>query len=211
MVAYVNPITLGLMKRPSEYGADIAIGDGQPLGLPLAFGGPYVGFMACTNKLIRNLPGRIAGQTTDAEGNRVFVLTLQAREQHIRRDKASSNICSNQMLCAIMSTIYCCTMGPNGMKEVAEQTIAKAHYLAEQLCSIKGFKLRYAKTPFFNEFVIDTEMPAIDVSNALKDYGITGGLVLPDGGMLWCATEMNSKGEIDFLCDTLRDIVTEVE
>ena len=210
LVAYVNPITLGVMKRPADYGADIAIGDGQPLGIPLSFGGPYVGFMAATKKLMRNLPGRIAGQTTDAEGNRVFVLTLQAREQHIRREMASSNICSNQMLCAIMSTIYACTMGPEGMREVAEQNIAKAHYLAGELCKLKGIKLRY-ETPFFNEFVIDTETSALEINEALKDMGIVGGLVLEDGGMLWCATELNSKEDIDFLIDMLKNIVEGAE
>lgn len=206
LVSYVNPISLGAVKRPGDYGADIAIGDAQPMGLPLNFGGPYVGFMATGGKLVRNLPGRIAGETTDAEGGRAFVLTLQAREQHIRRDKASSNICSNQMLCAIMSTIYACTMGPEGMREVAEQNIAKAHYLADELCKLKGIKLRY-NTPFFNEFVIDTETPAEQINEALKEMGIVGGLILPDGGMLWCATEMNSAEDIDFLVDMLKNIV----
>lgn len=206
LVSYVNPISLGAVKRPGDYGADIAIGDAQPMGLPLNFGGPYVGFMATGGKLVRNLPGRIAGETTDAEGGRAYVLTLQAREQHIRRDKASSNICSNQMLCAIMSTIYACTMGPEGMREVAEQNIAKAHYLADEICKIPGMKLRYA-TAFFNEFVIDTETPAEQINEALKDMGIVGGLILPDGGMLWCATEMNSKEDIDFLTDMLKNIV----
>ncbi len=206
LVAYVNPITLGVLARPGDYGADIAIGDGQPLGLPLAFGGPYVGFMAATKKLMRNLPGRIAGETRDAEGNRVFVLTLQAREQHIRREMASSNICSNQMLCAIMAEMYCCVMGPNGMKEVAEQNIAKAHLLAKKLCEIEGVKLRYPETPFFNEFVIDVEN-AKAVNEALADYSITGGLELPDGGMLWCATEMNAADEFDFACDIIRDVI----
>lgn len=204
MVAYVNPITLGAIRRPGDYGADIAIGDGQPLGLPLAFGGPYVGFMAATKKLMRNLPGRIAGETTDAEGNRVFVLTLQAREQHIRREMASSNICSNQMLCAIMASMYCCTMGPAGMREVAEQNINKAHFLASKLCAIKGVKLRYPTTPFFNEFVVDVP-DAKEINDALARYSITGGLVLPDGGMLWCATEMNSADEFDFVCDIIQD------
>lgn len=210
LVSYVNPISLGAVKRPGDYGADIAIGDAQPMGLPLNFGGPYVGFMATSGKLIRNLPGRIAGETTDADGNRAFVLTLQAREQHIRRDKASSNICSNQMLCAIMSTIYACTMGPEGMREVAEQNIAKAHYLASELCKIKGIKLRY-ETPFFNEFVIDTEIPAEQINEALKDMGIVGGLILEDGGMLWCATELNAKEDIDFLIDMLKNIVEGAE
>ncbi|MBO4384972.1 MAG: aminomethyl-transferring glycine dehydrogenase subunit GcvPA [Clostridia bacterium] len=204
LVAYVNPITLGVIRRPGDYGADIAIGDGQPLGLPLSFGGPYVGFMAATKKLMRNLPGRIAGETADAEGNRVFVLTLQAREQHIRREMASSNICSNQMLCAIMASMYCCTMGPAGMREVAEQNINKAHFLASKLCAIKGVKLRYPNTPFFNEFVIDVDNAA-EINEALAKYSITGGLVLPDGGMLWCATEMNSADEFDFVCDLIQD------
>ncbi len=204
LVAYVNPITLGVLARPADYGADIAIGDGQPLGLPLAFGGPYVGFMAATKKLMRNLPGRIAGETRDAEGNRVFVLTLQAREQHIRREMASSNICSNQMLCAIMASMYCAVMGPKGMKEVGEQNVNKAHLLAKKLTAIEGVKLRYPDTPFFNEFVIDLP-DAEKVDKLLADYSITGGLVLPDGGMLWCATEMNRADEFDFICDVIEN------
>ena len=151
---------------------------------------------------MRNLPGRIVGETVDADGNRVFVLTLQAREQHIRREKASSNICSNQMLCAIMATMYACTMGPCGMKEVAEANIAKAHYLARKLTELPGFKLRF-NTPFFNEFVIDSEIPADEISTALKDAGIVSGLVLADGGMLWCATEMTTKEDIDYLIEML--------
>lgn len=206
LVSYVNPITIGAMKRPGEYGADIAIGDAQPMGLPLNFGGPYVGFMATGGKLIRNLPGRIAGETTDAEGNRVYVLTLQAREQHIRRDKASSNICSNQMLCAIMASMYACTMGPNGMREIAEANIAKAHYLASELTKLNGIKLRYS-APFFNEFVTDSARPANEINDVLKQCGIVGGLVLPDGGMLWCATELNTREEIDFLIEMLKEVL----
>lgn len=202
LVSYVNPISLGAVKRPADYGADIAVGDAQPLGIPMCFGGPYAGFMAAGGKLIRNLPGRIVGETVDADGNRVFVLTLQAREQHIRREKASSNICSNQMLCAIMATMYACTMGPCGMKEVAEANIAKAHYLARKLTELPGFKLRF-NTPFFNEFVIDSEIPADEISTALKDAGIVSGLVLADGGMLWCATEMTTKEDIDYLIEML--------
>ncbi len=205
LVAYVNPISLGVIKRPGDCGADIAIGDAQPLGLPMNFGGPYAGFMAAGDKLKRNLPGRIVGETTDAEGGRAYVLTLQAREQHIRREKASSNICSNQMLCAIMSTIYACTMGPAGMREVGEQNLAKAHYLAGEIAKVKGFRLRY-DAPFFNEFVVDTDIPAEEINEALKEAGIVGGLVLDDGGMLWCATEMNRKEDIDFLIDVLKNI-----
>jgi glycine dehydrogenase subunit 1 len=211
--AYVNPITLGMLKRPADYGADIAIGDGQPLGVPMSFGGPYFGFMACTNKLIRNLPGRIAGQTEDAEGNRAFVLTLQAREQHIRRDKASSNICSNQMLCAIMASIYMAVMGKHGIKEVAEQCLQKAHYLADGLTQIKGFKLRYA-SPFFHEFVTDCEYDAEKLNDALKAKGFMGGLPLGrvikgEHGMLWCVTEMNSRQDIDDLICAVESIVKE--
>lgn len=202
LVSYVNPVSLGAVKRPADYGADIAVGDAQPLGIPMCFGGPYAGFMAAGGKLIRNLPGRIVGETVDADGNRVFVLTLQAREQHIRREKASSNICSNQMLCAIMAAMYACTMGPCGMKEVAEANIAKAHYLAQKLTELPGFKLRF-NTPFFNEFVIDSEIPADEISTALKDAGIVSGLVLADGGMLWCATEMTTKEDIDYLIEML--------
>lgn len=212
--AYVNPMSLGILKRPGDIGADIAIGDAQPLGMPLSFGGPYVGFMACTSKLSRNLPGRIAGQTQDADGNRAFVLTLQAREQHIRRDKASSNICSNQMLCAIMASIYIACMGPVGMREVAIQNMQKAHYLAEGISNIKGLRLRYS-TPFFNEFVVDCDVDSEKLNNALKARGFMGGLPLSrlvenDSGMLWCATEMNSRTDIDALLMALEESVKEV-
>ena len=197
-----NPMALAIMKTPRDCGADIAVGEGQPLGLPLAAGGPYLGYMATTEKHMRKLPGRIVGETTDAQGRRAYVLSLQAREQHIRREKASSNICSNQMLCAIMAAMYACTMGPCGMKEVAEANIAKAHYLAQKLTELPGFKLRF-NTPFFNEFVIDSEIPADEISTALKDAGIVSGLVLADGGMLWCATEMTTKEDIDYLIEML--------
>lgn len=206
LVSYCNPISLGVIKRPGDYGADIAIGDTQPMGIPMNFGGPYAGFMATTGKNIRNLPGRIVGETIDGEGNRVYVLTLQAREQHIRRDKASSNICSNEMLEAIASTIYACTMGPDGIKEVGEQNIAKAHYLASELCKLPGIRMRY-NSPFFNEFVIDTDMDAQKLNDELKECGIIGGLVLEDGGMLWCATEMVSKEDMDFVVDRLKEVL----
>jgi len=210
-VAMVNPISLGILKRPGEYGADIAVGDGQPLGIPLSFGGPYLGFMAATNKLMRNLPGRIAGQTADADGNRVFVLTLQAREQHIRREKASSNICSNQMLCAIMASIYLSIMGKQGIKEMAEQCLQKAHYLAEGISHVKGLKLRYPETPFFHEFAVDGNVDAAVINAHLKKRGIVGGVRLSrfdknDMGALWCATEMNTRDEIDSVLAALEEV-----
>ena len=209
--AYVNPITLGALKRPAEYDADIAIGDAQPLGMPMLFGGPYAGFMACKKDYIRMIPGRITGETKDAEGNRAYVLTLQAREQHIKRQLASSNICSNQMLCAIAASIYLACMGPEGMKEVAMQNIQKAHYLADGLTQSKNVKLRYT-TPFFNEFVIDTDKNAEVINAVLKSKGFMGGLplgrIIPgDKGMLWCATEMNSREEIDELICAFEEVV----
>jgi len=211
-VAYVNPMALGALIRPGDYGADFAIGDGQPLGQPMAFGGPYFGFMAARMKLIRNLPGRIVGQTSDSEGNRAFVLTLQAREQHIRREKAASNICSNECLCAIMASIYLSLMGPAGMAEAAEQNIQKAHYLADGLAKLPGVKLRYPDTPFFNEFVIDLDKCAEEVNAALKAKGYMGGLPLSriageDKGMLWCATECNTREEIDGVLAALKEVL----
>lgn len=209
--AYVNPITLGALKRPADYDADIAIGDAQPLGMPLSFGGPYVGFMACKKEYTRMIPGRITGETKDSEGSRAFVLTLQAREQHIKRQLASSNICSNQMLCAITASIYLACMGPQGMREVAQQNIQKAHYLADGLTQSKGVKLRY-NSPFFNEFVIDTEKNAEVINASLKEKGFMGGLplgrIIPgDKGMLWCATEMNSREEMDALICAFEEVV----
>ncbi|MBQ4181171.1 MAG: aminomethyl-transferring glycine dehydrogenase subunit GcvPA, partial [Firmicutes bacterium] len=134
----VNPISLGIMKTPAECGADIAVGEGQPLGMPMAYGGPYLGFMATTEKNMRKLPGRIVGETVDSRGERCYVLSLQAREQHIRREKASSNICSNEALCALTASVYMAAMGPDGIADAATQCLSKAHYLAKQLCTVKG-------------------------------------------------------------------------
>ena len=211
-VSYVNPISLGILKRPGDYGADIAVGDAQPLGLPLSYGGPYCGFMCATNKLMRNLPGRIAGQTADKDGGRVFVLTQQAREQHIRREKASSNICSNQMLCAIMASIYLSAMGPEGMREVAEQNLQKAHYLSEGITRIRGAKLRYENTPFFNEFTVDFDKDSSVINAALKSRGYVGGMRLgyygcDDNGILMCATEMNARDEIDGFLSAIEEVL----
>lgn len=202
LIAGCNPIALGLLKTPAEQGADIAVGEGQPLGMPLSFGGPYLGFMAATQAMMRKLPGRIVGETVDVDGKRAFVLTLQAREQHIRREKASSNICSNQALCALTASVYLATVGPDGLKQSASLCYQKAHYLAQQLCSIPGVSLRYSGT-FFHEFVTD-QKDSDKLLSALEQQGILGGYPLADGGILWCATEKNTKEEMDRVVEIIR-------
>lgn len=197
-----NPIALGLYKTPAELGADIAVGEGQPLGMPLSFGGPYLGFMATTKAMMRKLPGRIVGETTDVDSKRAFVLTLQAREQHIRREKASSNICSNQALCAMTAAVYLAAVGPEGLKQVANLCYQKAHYLMQQLTAIPGITLRY-QGPFFHEFVTD-QADANRILLKLEQEGILGGLPLSDGGILWCTTEKNSKEDIDRMVGIIR-------
>ena len=199
----VNPITLGTMKTPREYGADFAVGEGQPLGLPLAFGGPYLGFMASVDSMKRSLPGRIVGQTVDHNGKTGYVLTLQAREQHIRREKASSNICSNQALCALAVGVYLSAMGSEGLKNVATQCYSKAHYMAAEL-SRAGFEIENEE--FFHEFVTCSEKKAEDVIKALDDQGILGGLPLDDNRILWCCTEMNSKADIDRAVAVVKEV-----
>ena len=189
-----NPIALGMMKNVREQGADIAVGEAQPLGMPLSYGGPYLGFMATTTKHMRKLPGRIVGQTVDAKGERAFVLSLQAREQHIRREKASSNICSNQALCAMTAGLYMAAMGPEGLKQAALQSMSKAHYLAKALCQLPGVEMVNCGD-YFHEFV--TTLPKADeVLKALEDNDILGGLPV-EGGVLWCATEKVSKADLD--------------
>ncbi len=191
----VNPISLGALKTPREYGADIAVGEGQPLGLDLAFGGPYLGFMACDSKLTRKLPGRIVGQTTDKNGKRGYVLTLQAREQHIRREKASSNVCSNQALCALAVGVYLSAMGNEGLKNAAVQCMSKAHYMAEELQK-SGYTIEN-KGEYFHEFVTVSERASEEVLAVLEAEGILGGYPLDEHRILWCCTEMNSKEDID--------------
>ena len=199
-----NPIALAIMKTPKDCGADVAVGEGQPLGMPIGFGGPYLGFMATTMKHIRKLPGRIVGETTDHDGNRAYVLSLQAREQHIRREKASSNICSNEALCALTAGLYMATMGPDGMAEVAKQCMAKAHYLQKALCAIEGVKPRYDGA-FFHEFLLD--MPKCkEIETALAANGILSGLPY-EGGMLWCVTEKASKETLDEVVTTVKEVL----
>ncbi len=199
-----HPIALAVTKTPGELGADVAVGEGQPLGMPLAYGGPYLGFMATTKKNMRSLPGRIVGETTDANGNRAFVLSLQAREQHIRREKASSNICSNEALCALTAGLYMATMGPDGMRQVAEQSMAKAHYLAEELTKLPGVNMVYSG-PYFHEFA--TTLPKrAEVLAALDAAGILGGLPV-DGGVLWCVTEKASKAALDEAVAIVKEVL----
>ncbi len=199
-----NPIALGIMKTPKDCGADIAVGEGQPLGMPLSYGGPYLGYMATTKKHMRKLPGRIVGETVDSKGERAYVLSLQAREQHIRREKASSNICSNQALCALTASVYMAAMGPQGIAEAARQCLSKAHYLADELCKLPGVSLKY-QGDFFHEFV--TVLPQADaVLAALEEAGILGGLPV-EGGVLWCATEKVSKAELDRAVEIVKEVL----
>ena len=188
---------LAVLKTPGEWGADIAVGDGQSLGIPMLFGGPYVGYMCCTEKLIRKMPGRIVGMTKDNRDQRAFVLTLQAREQHIRRQKATSNICSNQSLMALFVTIYCSLMGKQGLKEAAELSYAGAHYLCDELLKTGRFSLAYDK-PFFNEFYGKYDGDADTLYQRFIEAGILGGVRFQDG-FIFAVTEKRTKEEIDNL------------
>jgi len=188
---------LAVLKTPGEWGADIAVGDGQSLGIPMQWGGPYVGYMCCTEKLIRKMPGRIVGMTKDNRDQRAFVLTLQAREQHIRRQKATSNICSNQSLMALFVTIYMSLMGKQGMKEAAELSYAGAHYLCDKLLATGKFHLAYDK-PFFNEFLVKYDGDVEDLYKRFIEAGILGGVKVDDG-ILFAVTEKRTKEEIDNL------------
>ena len=188
---------LAVLKTPGEWGADIAVGDGQSLGIPMSYGGPYVGYMCCTEKLIRKMPGRIVGKTVDNRGQRAFVLTLQAREQHIRRQKATSNICSNQSLMALHATIYMALMGREGLREAAELGYGGAHYLCDELVKTGRFQLAYDQ-PFFNEFYVKYDGDAQTLYQRFIEAGILGGVCFEDG-FLFAVTEKRTKEEIDNL------------
>ena len=205
MVMNANPSSLAVLKTPAEWGADIACGDAQSLGIPMNYGGPYVGYLATTNALVRKLPGRIVGATTDVDGKRAFVLTLQAREQHIRREKANSNICSNQSLMALYVTIYLSLMGHKGLKEVNAASYGGAHYLAEKLTATGKCTLAFDK-PFMNEFAVKTTVPARDIQEALLAAGILGGVRIADDMLLLCVTEQRTKAEIDKLVEIVNNI-----
>lgn len=211
IVSVNDPISLGILKNPGELGADIVIGEGQSFGNPLSYGGPYLGFMAATSKLMRKLPGRIIGQTNDIEGKRAFVLTLQAREQHIRREKATSNICSNQALNALTAAIYLTTMGKQGIKEVAVQCASKAHYAYNEIIKSGKYKPLFNK-PFFKEFAVKGSDSAAKVNTELLKQGILGGYDLSAAypeltdSLLFCVTEKRTKAEIDKLVSVLSDM-----
>ena len=190
---------LALLKSPGELGADIAVGDGQSLGIPMQFGGPSMGYLCCTEKLMRKMPGRIVGQTKDNRGQRAFVLTLQAREQHIRREKATSNICSNQSLMALWVTIYLSVMGKEGLKEAAQMSVDGAHYLYEKLIQSGKFKPAFNQ-PFFNEFCVKYVGGDLDqLQQRLLDNGILGGIKLADDMLMLAVTEKRTKEEVDLL------------
>ena len=192
------PADLAVLKTPGEWEADIAVGDGQSLGIPMSFGGPYVGYMCCKEKLMRKMPGRIVGMTRDNRGQRAFVLTLQAREQHIRRQKATSNICSNESLMALYVTIYMSVMGKEGVKEAAMRSFEGAHYLCEQLLATGHFKKTYDQE-FFNEFCVDYDGDVDRLQQRLADAGILGGVKLGDHTLMLAVTEKRTKEEIDLL------------
>lgn len=204
----VEPIALGIIKPPGELGADIVTGEGQSLGIPMNYGGPSLGLFATLDKFVRNMPGRLVGETLDSKGRRGYVLTLATREQHIRRERATSNICTNQALCALMATIYLTIMGKNGTKEVAKHNIQKAHYALKRLSEIKGLQVKFSGK-FFNEFVVETEKPPSEINQHLLNHSVIGGFDLErhyaelKNCMLICVTEYNTKEEIDKMVEII--------
>lgn len=204
MIMGCDPIALAIYKSPGEMDVDIAVGEGQQLGMPMGFGGPYLGFMTCKKELMRKLPGRIVGETTDHDGRRAYVLTLQAREQHIRREKASSNICSNEALCAMTASVYLAAMGPKGMEKVALSCYNNARYLEEKLKEL-GFK-RVDEGEYFNEFLTTSPIDPKVLEEKLSDKKILSGLQVEDK-ILWCATELNTKEKIDVLADAIKEVL----
>ena len=205
LVEYCDPSALAVVKTPAEWGADIAVGDGQTLGIPLCYGGPYVGFMACRTDLMRKLPGRIVGQTHDAQGRRAFVLTLQAREQHIRREKATSNICSNESLMALWCTVYLSLMGPEGMRRLNALCYEGSHYLKEELLATGLFSDPFPDREFLKEFVLTPRCDVPKLQQALLDAGIFGALATEEGYVSFCVTERRTREEIDNLVKVIME------
>lgn len=210
-VICVDPVSLGVLKRPGDYGADIVVGEGQGLGTPMQFGGPYLGLMACKNQFIRKLPGRLVGQTTDRNGTTCWALTLQTREQHIRREKATSNICTNQGLLALRTTVHLAALGPNGLRETAALCLQKAHYAARELSRVPGVKLRFPDKPFFKEFTIEVPVSAEALLAKLLKRGYHAGLPLGRwylqlrNCIALAVTEKRTKAEIDGLVTAYRE------
>jgi glycine dehydrogenase subunit 1 len=212
-IVSANPISLGLLKPPADYGADIVTGEGQSLGWPMDFGGPYLGLFACREQYVRRMAGRLVGQTVDGQGRRGFVLTLQTREQHIRREKATSNICTNEGLAALAACVYLAALGKTGLKKVAELCYHKAHYAAGEIARIPGYSLPFAASPFFNEFVVHCPIASERINDTLRRRKIIGGYDLGQAYpelkdcMLFCVTELNSKYQIDQLAAGLSEAI----
>jgi len=212
LIAVADPISLGLLAPPGEYGADIAVAEGQSLGWPVSFGGPFLGLFACRQQYLRQMPGRIAGRTTDADGRTGYVLTLQTREQHIRRERATSNICTSQQLVGLAAAVYLAAVGKHGLRQIAEACYHESHYAAERIAALSGYSLAF-QTPFFKEFTVRCPKPPAQLLARLLERGIIGGLdvsAVPAGrqdrvenGLLVCVTEVNTRQEIDCLVEAL--------
>jgi len=205
LIVIADPISLGMFKPPGDYGADIVVAEGQPLGIPISFGGPYLGIFACRKEYVRQMPGRIVGKTVDAEGKPGYVMTLVTREQYIRRERATSNICTSEALMALAAAVYLATLGKRGLRQIAELCYHKAHYAAEAIGKLKGYSLAFQQ-PFFKEFVIRCPVAPRKINDALFKKGIIGGLDIShiiDNGMLLCVTEVNTKQDIDRLVEIL--------
>ena len=206
-VVAADPISLGMLAPPGEYGADIAVAEGQSLGWPLNYGGPWIGLFTCKDEYVRQMPGRIVGRTTDLDGRTGYVLTLQTREQHIRRERATSNICTSQQLVGLANTVYLATVGKHGLRTIAEACYHKAHFAAQQIDALPGYGVDL-ETPFFKEFAVRCPKPPSEINEQLLSHDIIGGLDVSahvENGMLLCVTEMNTRQEIDRLCAALAE------
>jgi len=208
LVAAVDPISLGMIKPPGEYAADISVAEGQSLGWPLNYGGPYLGLFACRSEYVRQMPGRIAGRTSDTDGRTAYVLTLQTREQHIRRERATSNICTSQQLVGLAATVYLATVGKHGLRRIAEACYHKAHYAAGLIAALPGYELANNQ-PFFKEFCIRCPLPPPEINRRLLQHNIIGGLGVSqrvENGMLFCVTELNPRQDIERLASVLAEV-----
>ena len=209
LIVSANPISLSILRPPGEFGADIVVGEGQVLGNPQNFGGPLLGLFATRQKYLRRMPGRLAGQTVDVEGKTGYVMALQTREQHIRRERATSNICTNEALCGLAATVWLGALGKEGLRELAELNLQKAHYLAEQIAELEGYRLKF-DGPFFNEFVVQAEREPGEILKKLHDHGVLGGIDLSEYGLedslLIAVTEKRTREELDLLVEKLKEI-----